>query len=47
VQSVRLGMVLLLALAVAAVIGFTQPSALDGALNAWQSFAAKLASMRG
>jgi len=39
-------MVLLLALAVAAVVGLTQPSALDGALNAWQSFAAKLAALR-
>jgi hypothetical protein len=40
-------MLLLLALAVAAVIGFTQPSAMDGALNAWQSLAAKLAGMHG
>lgn len=46
-QSVRLGMVLLLALAVAAVVGFTQPSAMDGALNAWQSLAARLAGLRG
>ena len=46
-RSVRLGMVLLLALAVAAVVGFTQPSAMDGALNAWQALAAKVAALRG
>jgi hypothetical protein len=47
VLSVRLGSILLLALAVAAVVGFTQPEAMDGALNAWQSFAAKVASLHG
>jgi hypothetical protein len=43
---VRLSVVLILALAVAAAVGFVRPESMNGALSAWEHLAAKVATLR-
>jgi hypothetical protein len=43
---VRLSVVLVLAVAVAAAVGFGRPTSMDGALSAWEHLAAKVATFR-
>jgi hypothetical protein len=44
VLLVRRGIILLLAVLVSAVLGVAKPSAMDGAVNAWEQLAAKVAT---
>jgi len=44
VLLVRRGLILIVVLVASAVVGFAKPSAMDGAVSAWEQLAAKVAT---